>query len=191
MEAADAVLPPEERLALEALSRALGCEVVPHPERTVAKRPDLRAFLSDEGLADIEVTRDLAHEAWAPRESPLTAREVTPEAVAPWCTRLLASDKYSDIAQKFVDDTVSHRWAFIYATSFPTDEADAGIAAALESGLPLPSEPPTLPSPLTGVWIAAGERLIRWTADQGWREAHAAHAASTDPTQDSRRHQSS
>jgi len=184
VEAPGAALPPEEQRAAQLLSRALACEVIPHPERTLAKRPDLRAHLSPHEWADIEVTRDLseraptwseplqrwridADRAWSPSDA---------DAIAQWCSRLLASDKYSDIAQKFVDSTARHHWAFLYATVHSTEESDFWIVDALDSGVALPSVAPVLPPELTGVWIAAGQRVIWWTAAHGWVDAQTADA---------------
>ncbi|MEX0913409.1 MAG: hypothetical protein WDZ57_00520 [Demequina sp.] len=177
MEAPGAALPPEEQRAAQLLGRALDCTVVPHPERTMAKRPDLRAHLAPDEWADIEVTRDLSEMAPSSSDAPGLGVPAPPwpptraEAIPLWCSRLLSSDKYSDIAQKFTDSTARHFWAFIYATASPTHDGDSWIAAALESGIVIPHDAPMLPDPLTGVWIAARERVIWWTVADGWNDS--------------------
>lgn len=93
------------------------------------------------------------------------------EAIPEWIERLLDSDKYADVANKFVHSGELNHWAFVFATSQPTRQEDYHIAGLLHDLETLPETEPHLPGSLDRVWVSNSVNALYFDRLEGWRRA--------------------
>jgi len=87
-----------------------------------------------------------------------------------WVSSFLAASETRDVRKKLVESGASERHVFVLLPPFSL-APDGAPEILLDESPTLPSEPPSLPSEITHVWLtstwSAGHGM-RWSPDRGW-----------------------
>jgi len=92
-------------------------------------------------------------------------------ALSQWVGAFLREPKQADVLSKLAAGTAIERHAFVFLPVFNT--APQGVMEPLLLEVPtLPSQPPSLPDPVTHVWLTTALDIgmgLRWAPENGWR----------------------